>query len=123
VSYVYFIACTETLRVKIGFTSGSPYVRLKALQTGAPADLVLMACVPGTVETEQHYHRKYAAQRVRGEWFEGSPELLEELSMITWLTAVDAGMKGKPIEDWVRIGLETMNAEHPLPDDLAQLIQ
>lgn len=120
--YVYFIACVETMRVKIGFTKGNPIARLKALQTGSASTLVLMACHPGSLETERDLHNRFAAHRVHGEWFEASEEMLEYLSMIVWLTACHFEITGGELPSWVDAGLRSMHQDKPLPDNLAALI-
>lgn len=65
--WVYFIRFSD--RIKIG-RSGSPTDRLRAI----PHDEVL-AIIPGTVDDEQGYHRRFAALRVTGEWFRAEQEL------------------------------------------------
>lgn len=85
--WIYFIACTETERVKIGFTAGDPHKRLKALQTGAPAPLVMMEYRPGTQEEERQLHERFAATRLHGEWFEKSQEIFEYLCFVSYVNA------------------------------------
>jgi hypothetical protein len=121
---IYYIACTATERLKIGYTQGEPEVRLKQLQTGSAADLRLMACHPGTLETERQIHEKFSSQRLRGEWFEMSEDLLEHLSMIVWLAGAECAQTGQPPPAWVRCGLRAMEdgAGKPLPDYLAALL-
>lgn len=65
----YFIRCTATGLIKIGHTTGSVESRFAALQTGSASELVLVGTVPGGREVEQELHRRFAADRVRGEWF------------------------------------------------------
>jgi hypothetical protein len=121
---IYYIACTATQRLKIGYTRGEPEVRLKQLQTGSAADLRLMACHHGTLDDERQLHEKFASQRLRGEWFEMSEDLLEHLSMAVWLAGAQCSKTGTEAPMWVKAGLRAMEdgAGKPLPDYLAALL-
>ena len=66
---VYFIEAIGTDMVKIGFTGNGVERRLAALQTSCPLPLRLLACVQGTEQYERALHERFAAERVRGEWF------------------------------------------------------
>lgn len=71
--FVYFIITgTEECpqQVKIGFTRGEPYSRLKALQTGCPFPLTLYGFVLANEATEKRLHFTLAGDRLSGEWFE-----------------------------------------------------
>jgi hypothetical protein len=103
--YVYYIACTATHRVKIGYTSGPVERRLKALQTGAPAPLDLIAYHEGSPAMEQAAHKLFAEQRVCGEWFEMSPELFYQIIYTIISTAKALCREGKPLPEWVKSGL------------------
>ncbi len=46
--------------------------RLKSLQTGSPAPLVVLATWPGGAELEHEMHVKYAEYRLHGEWFDAA---------------------------------------------------
>lgn len=71
---VYFIAAGHGMTsdmVKIGFTTGCPHARLKALQTGSPILLDLIHHEPGYgVEYERALHEYFAEDWQHGEWFE-----------------------------------------------------
>lgn len=41
---------------------------------------------------------------------------------IIWLQARQSTILGEPIERWVRVGLQSMHEDHPLPEDLAALL-
>src|SRR5262245_48533331 len=73
---IYFIQDSATYAIKIGHTNDDPYVRLDALQTGNPSELVLLTSMPGECFHEARLHRNLAAARIRGEWFRPVPELL-----------------------------------------------
>ncbi len=121
---IYYIASTDPKapRVKIGYTSGSPYVRLGALQTGSPVELALIAVHDGTMEDERRLHEQFADSRIHGEWFDMTEELFKRLCTIIWLQARQSTILGEPIERWVRVGLQSMHEDHPLPEDLAALL-
>jgi hypothetical protein len=72
---VYFIREKGTGCIKIGKTT-DVRGRIKGLQTGSPQGLQLLAVVPGYTEVEERLHRRFAADRVSGEWFRPSSELL-----------------------------------------------
>lgn len=74
-SFVYFIGARSLARVKIGQTQGSPHERMRALQTGSPERLEVLAMVHGGPSLEAELHERFAASRVHGEWFDRTPEL------------------------------------------------
>jgi hypothetical protein len=67
--YVYAIRSKVANAVKIGFTEGSPYVRLKQLQTGCSERLELVTYFPGTMADEADLHEAFHEYRKAGEWF------------------------------------------------------
>lgn len=79
-SYVYFIG-GEATPIKIGFSS-QPYERLAVLQTAHWCRLSIIAKVEGTLADESKYHRRFAAYRLQGEWFEPHPEILSEIKRL-----------------------------------------
>jgi hypothetical protein len=76
---IYFLQSLDSLDIKIGYTGESAEVRLAQLQTGNPAGLRLLAEIPGERADEYELHLRFAACRVRGEWFRPTPELLSYL--------------------------------------------
>ena len=74
---VYFISSAkEDGPVKIGFTSREVESRLKAIQTGHPDRLVILGSIEGNQYLEGNIHRRFAASRLQGEWFQRTQELL-----------------------------------------------
>ena len=73
--FIYFIRALVSGRTKIGFTTGDPYARLAALQTGNHEELKLFATLIGTERLERRLHDRFAALRENGEWFAPGPEL------------------------------------------------
>jgi hypothetical protein len=74
---IYFAQGEMTKRIKIGYTSGDPKGRFRALQTGSPDRLTLVAVMDGDVKEERELHRRFGKYRLFGEWFEPHPELIE----------------------------------------------
>jgi hypothetical protein len=121
--WVYFIACKETRRCKIGFTTGDPEKRMRSLQTGAAGELRFIAKQPGTVELERKLHQRFASQRLHGEWFEMNEEIFDYICAVVWITARLSLKTNMLIEDWVLVGLRMMHdGVFDLPDDLYALI-
>lgn len=63
----YLIAAEGSPLVKIGLAK-SPTARMAVLQTGQPMTLSLLWTCEG--DYERQLHRRFAAQRMRGEWFD-----------------------------------------------------
>lgn len=72
--------------VKIGI-SLDPGKRQVELQCGCPWDLILLAVAPGTLADEARLHSEYASQRIRGEWFDLTPDQFHDLVYRFWVTA------------------------------------
>lgn len=119
---IYFITCLDTGRVKIGYTSGSPEKRLKALQTGSPTILRMLAMYPGTVVEERILHERFGDCRLHGEWFQPNDFMFQNMAFIAWTTAVDSHLKGRLVPEWARIFLLAMNEENQLPDHIRELL-
>lgn len=60
--------------VKIGYTR-DPAQRLADLQTGCPEQLTIYLHLAGSLEDEASLHRRFRAQRAKGEWFRLSGDL------------------------------------------------
>jgi len=71
---VYFITCRALGAVKIGCAE-EPWNRLGNLQAGCPLELKLEATMKGSFQEERQFHEKFAAIRMRGEWFRITPEI------------------------------------------------
>ena len=76
---IYVISDGE--HYKIGYTAGKPRERLKTLQTGNPDPLVLLGARDGGAELERAFHRRFHANRYRGEWFRMSPGIAVEVAL------------------------------------------
>lgn len=73
---VYFIQARTLGLIKIGYSSDVKK-RIETLQTGCPDEIDLLRTIPGSVELERAIHGRFAASRVRGEWFTPSAELMQ----------------------------------------------
>jgi DNA-binding transcriptional regulator YdaS (Cro superfamily) len=71
---VYFVRAGDG-PVKIGWAV-SPKSRLKQLQTAHPESLSILRVVDGDTRAEKWFQRRFAAQRIRGEWYKFSEEML-----------------------------------------------
>lgn len=122
--WVYFIACSETGRCKIGFTKGDVEKRMKGLQTGAAGELRLIAMQPGTQETERRLHERFAEQRLHGEWFEMNEPLFVYICLTVWTMASIYQKKGASPPTWMLAGLRMMRemSGAPLPDYLEAML-
>jgi Meiotically up-regulated gene 113 len=74
--FVYFIQGEITRRYKIGY-SRSPLTRIELHQCGSPDRLFVRGLMVAEWSMESKIHRKFARDRVHGEWFEPS-EMLEK---------------------------------------------
>ena len=66
---IYSVRRGTTGSIKFGYTEQNAYARLKDVQTGAGATLVLLACEPGTRADEQRIHTALEPFLDHGEWF------------------------------------------------------
>jgi len=71
---VYFITARCLGLGKIGFAK-NPWNRLLKMQVDSPVALSLERAFDGGLDHERELHRQFACDRVRGEWFNISPEL------------------------------------------------
>lgn len=120
---IYYILSGETGRIKIGFTNSDPNKRLKALQTGSPTKLGIIAWHPGTMETEQRLHQQFHADRLHGEWFDFSDDLIVHLYQV--FTIAIAIHREAGVEDpaWATIGktrIDEMLADEAPPSETLQ---
>ena len=84
--FLYCIA-NNNGQCKFGF-SKDPHRRVRSLQTGSSEDLVLLETVSvgdrSVREMERLLHREFAHRRVRGEWFDISPE--DGVAFLQWFS-------------------------------------
>lgn len=80
---VYFIQRGAEGPIKIGIAL-SPQRRRASLQTASPERLVLLGVRAGGRKLEQLLHWYFEADRLEGEWFRPTPELIDH---IVWRAA------------------------------------
>lgn len=88
--YVYFMQEDGGGPIKIG-KSKEPKGRLRRLQTASHSRIRLLAVVQGYDMVEAQMHRRFAASRIRGEWFKPTHELL---AFIEGIHAANVGQAG-----------------------------
>jgi len=71
---IYFAQSGTDGPVKIG-CADDIRKRMRALQTGNPDGITLLAVIPGGLPEERKLHLQFAHLRQRGEWFIASPAL------------------------------------------------
>lgn len=76
--HIYFVHDRTVGAIKIG-TSINPESRMKALQSDSAGELVPLRYVrvEDGYQIEHLLHIKFSEIRIRGEWFEATPELLD----------------------------------------------
>lgn len=80
-SWLYYIQRGDDGPIKIG-TSGSPFARLKEMQTACPERLHMRAIERGSRAYERTMHEAWARHRIAGEWFRPAPDLLVSIAAI-----------------------------------------
>lgn len=71
---VYFVEAAGLDLIKIGYANNLE-TRFASLRTGSPVELKMLGSMPGGRDLERFFHRIFAPQRARGEWFRRCPEL------------------------------------------------
>lgn len=113
-SWVYFARAGEDGPVKIGHAK-DVRSRLSSMQTGCPIPLTLLGVLPGGREREAEFHARFAALRVRGEWFRAEGALAELLTRLDTLPKAPA-KQPKPLFDWTpRHAQEALSREPYTP--------
>ena len=72
--YIYFVATKEVIsdmykRVKIGYTSKKPFMRLRELEQGSSVKLEMIGYMKGNVQLEQAIHKMFKDYNVHNEWY------------------------------------------------------
>ena len=74
---IYFLATADRTHVKIGYTARDPDRRRDELDGAHPEPLILLAIMSGDRHTEKKLHARFAALRVRREWFRFEQPIVE----------------------------------------------
>lgn len=77
---VYLIRVGDA--IKIGRASRSIHQRVSSFKTANADDVELLAVLSTNPDDEDFYHRGMGAFRLRGEWFDASPEALALLARL-----------------------------------------
>ena len=77
--FLYFVQAGDA--IKIGCTQ-NPKKRFAQMQTGCPKKIVVLCALEGSAWLERFYHRKFAAHRLHGEWFDPHPDILAEIERL-----------------------------------------
>lgn len=74
---IYFLK-SETGPIKIGSVKSKVglLMRLRALSVSNPHNLQLLAVMHGNVVIERRLHNRFSKSRLKGEWFQATPDLL-----------------------------------------------
>ena len=81
VEQVYFMRYGTSNRVKIGFTKRMNQ-RKNGLESGTPENLHLLATVTGGRPQEKRLHKRFAAYRIKGEWYKLEGKLAEYVAAL-----------------------------------------
>lgn len=76
---IYLIGNIEQKICKIGF-SEKPEKRLRGIQTGCPYRIKLINKIIGLPADEKYLHRKFVSNKLHGEWFDLTDEILNHFS-------------------------------------------
>jgi hypothetical protein len=68
--------------IKIGY-SVNVKSRLQSIQNASPTRLRVLATSSGGIFRERAYHIHFAAHRLKGEWFERTPEIQAEIDRLS----------------------------------------
>lgn len=74
--WIYFVKARQDGPIKIGWTV-DPQKRLAQLQTGSHVRLFILGTIEGSSAGESTLQKRWAQYRIRGEWFEPVPEIIE----------------------------------------------
>lgn len=77
---IYFIGPADG-PIKIGFATRLEF-RLRDLRLANAYPLHVWATVKGPPSIERDYHKRFAAHRLHGEWFERHPDILAEIERL-----------------------------------------
>jgi len=77
---IYFIQAGNNGAIKIGYADNVEK-RLKQIQTGNPYKLKLLKTINGNFEIEKNLHKLFYKDRLEGEWFTPSKELMDYINI------------------------------------------
>lgn len=77
-TFVYFLQEADGGPIKIGY-GWRPADRLRGAQVGNPRPLRLLGSISGGRALERAWHLRFQTDRIRGEWFAASPDLVDAI--------------------------------------------
>lgn len=80
-SYIYFVQDGDDGPIKIGLAA-NVVRRLDQLVSATHRELVLRAVILGDARLERELHARFAADRIRGEWYHPSEAILEYVNSV-----------------------------------------
>jgi len=98
---VYFLQVEKNGPVKIGFTEGIVYSRVKSLQQSSPHELHWIGAYIALPVEEKRLHHLFDAHHLRAEWFKPHYTILDYIQIVS----PDFG-RDKYIEQHFRISLQ-----------------
>jgi len=102
---IYFARADNS--VKIGFSRYVP-TRMRTIKGSNHSELKLMAVIPGGRTREKRLHERFAKDRIRGEWFELTPELNSFISHLPPYEIGKREVKVSVMEENIRDNLTDM---------------
>lgn len=78
---IYFFQAGDGGPIKIGHTCDVP-LRLKTAQCFHHEEVRMLASGIGCRKIEKALHRRFDSQRIRGEWFHPSPEIVQAAAAV-----------------------------------------
>ena len=90
--FIYFVQEQELLRIKIGFTSGSPLRRVHKLRNASSQRLEIIGIEVGSIDYEKKLHRRFSHMRERNEWFRPERELIEYVNDLLYGTEFEKAL-------------------------------
>jgi hypothetical protein len=116
--FVYFIQCgPDGAPIKIGRTADMAQ-RLQDLQVGCPFDLLLLSSlfVDDAEQLERGLHHRFAAQRIRGEWFEATYAVRSaavQMGKLSVRQKAQTQSSGDPVFEWRGVIREAVEMPDP----------
>lgn len=81
---IYFVQADIIGRIKIGTTADENInKRLEKLRTACPVGLTVLLTLPGGRKKEARLHERFAADRLHGEWFNPSANLIRYICKLS----------------------------------------
>ena len=72
---VVYVIAADSGEIKIGYSSGDGWKRLRALQTSCPMGLKILFTFSANRGDERRLHSYFKSSRIRGEWYRLSAEI------------------------------------------------